>query len=56
MWSGNTTHASIPNGRFARVTATACRNTSTCRTSVSARRSTRLTVKNTQAPGTLGRV
>ena len=43
------------NGRLARVTATACRNTSTCRTSVSAPRSTRLTVKKTQAPGTLGR-
>ena len=33
-----------------------CRNTSTCRTNVSAPRSTRLTVKKTQAPGTLGRI
>ena len=56
MWSGNTTQASMRKGRSARVSRTAARSSPMRSTSVCAPRSARATVKNTVAPGTLGRM
>jgi hypothetical protein len=54
MWSGNTSHASIPNGRSTLTSRTAARNRPTSRTSTSDPRSTSAAVKKTCAPGSLG--
>ena len=55
IWSGSTTHASMVKGRSDFVCRTASRKAATSCINKSDPRYARLTVKNTVAPGCLGR-